>query len=44
MKHNWIEDYLITKNSIKRDFKKECQWHRFQIMNRMFGMRKKLTT
>jgi Uncharacterized protein conserved in bacteria len=37
MKYNWIEDYLTTKNGVTRDFKVEWQWHRFQIMNKMFA-------
>lgn len=37
MKYKWIEDYLITKNGATRDFKVEWQWHRFQIMNKMFA-------
>lgn len=37
MKYNWIEDYLMIKNGVTRDFKNEWQWHRFQIMNKMFA-------
>ncbi|GET31383.1 hypothetical protein PbJCM13498_02460 [Prolixibacter bellariivorans] len=37
MKHKWIEDYLMTKNSVTRDFKTEWQWHRFLIMDKMFA-------
>jgi predicted DNA-binding protein (MmcQ/YjbR family) len=37
MNYNWIEDYLLKKNGVTRDFKVEWQWHRFQIMNKMFA-------
>jgi predicted DNA-binding protein (MmcQ/YjbR family) len=37
MKYKWAEDYLINKNGATRDYKDEWQWHRFQIMNKMFA-------
>ena len=37
MKYEWIEDYLMDKKGVKKDFKVEWQWHRYQIMNKLFA-------
>ncbi len=36
MKYPWIEDYLLTKPGVCKDFKQEWNWIRYQVGGKLF--------
>ena len=36
MKYPWIEDYLLSKKGVEKDFKAEWNWERYMIRDKMF--------
>ena len=37
MKYPWIDEYLLGKKAVYRDFKEEWGWYRYQIGEKMFA-------
>lgn len=37
MKYNWIDDYLMGKKGVEKDFKIEWNWQRYMIRGKMFA-------
>ena len=37
MNYPWLDEYLLSKKSVKKDFKIEWQWDRYQIGNKLFA-------
>ena len=37
MKYPWIDDYLLQKKAVRKDFKEEWGWYRYQIGDKMFA-------
>lgn len=37
MNYPWLDKYLLSKKSVKKDFKIEWQWDRYQIGNKLFA-------
>ncbi|MHB8064200.1 MAG: MmcQ/YjbR family DNA-binding protein, partial [Ruminiclostridium sp.] len=33
----WLDEYLLSKTGVSKDFKVEWQWHRYLIKEKMFG-------
>lgn len=36
MRYDWLNDYLLKKKSVTKDFKEEWQWTRYLIGDKMF--------
>lgn len=36
MKYTWIEEYLLSKKGVRKDFKEEWNWDRYLIEDKMF--------
>lgn len=36
MKYPWINDYLLSKKGVEKDFKAEWNWERYMIRGKMF--------
>ena len=37
MKYPWIDEYLLAKRGVTKDFKQEWGWYRYQIGGKMFA-------
>lgn len=37
MKYQWIDEYLLAKPAVIKDFKKEWNWIRYRIGGKMFA-------
>lgn len=37
MRYDWLNDYLLKKKSVTKDFKEEWQWIRYLIGDKMFA-------
>lgn len=37
MRYDWLNDYLLKKKSVTKDFKDEWQWTRYLIGDKMFA-------
>lgn len=37
MRYHWLEEYLLSKPGVSKDFKKEWNWIRYQIGGKMFA-------
>ena len=37
MNYPWVDDYLLQKKAVQKDFKKEWGWYRYQIGEKMFA-------
>lgn len=37
MRYDWLNDYLLKKKSVTKDFKEEWQWTRYLIGDKMFA-------
>lgn len=37
MKYTWIDEYLLGKPGVTKDFKEEWKWIRYQIGDKMFA-------
>lgn len=37
MKYPWIDEYLLKKPAVTKDFKKEWGWYRYQIGGKLFA-------
>lgn len=37
MKYDWLDDYLMTKPGVTRDFKAEWNWYRYQLGDKLFA-------
>jgi len=37
MKYNWIDEYLLGKAGVNKDFKAEWNWIRYKIDDKMFA-------
>ena len=37
MRYDWIDDFLLTKKGVTKDFKEEWNWIRYQIGGKMFA-------
>ncbi len=37
MRYTWIDDYLLAKKGVTKDFKEEWNWIRYQIGGKMFA-------
>lgn len=37
MKYPWLDDYLLEKTAVQKDFKEEWGWFRYQIGNKLFA-------
>ncbi len=37
MKYFWLDDYLMSKTGVKKDFKEEWQWTRYLLEEKMFA-------
>lgn len=36
MKYHWIDEYLMSKKGVNKDFKEEWNWQRYMIGDKMF--------
>ena len=36
LKYNWIDDYLLSKKGVSKDFKEEWNWIRYKIEDKLF--------
>lgn len=36
MKYDWIDEYLLAKKGVNKDFKEEWNWRRYMIEGKMF--------
>lgn len=36
MKYEWIDDFLMAKKGVNKDFKEEWNWRRYMIDDKMF--------
>ena len=36
MKYKWIDEYLLAKKGVNKDFKEEWNWRRYMIQDKMF--------
>ena len=36
MKYNWIDDFLLSKKGVTKDFQEDWNWIRYKIDNKMF--------
>lgn len=36
MQYKWLDEYLMSKKGVTKDFKEEWQWTRYMIGNKMF--------
>ena len=36
MKYDWIDEYLLAKKGVSKDFKEEWNWRRYMIEGKMF--------
>lgn len=36
MKYDWIDEYLLVKKGVSKDFKEEWNWRRYMIEGKMF--------
>mgnify|MGYP006972155779 CR=1 FL=1 len=36
MKYDWIDEYLMAKKAVTKDFKEEWNWIRYMIDGKMF--------
>lgn len=37
MKYVWIDEYLLSKKGVRKDFKEEWNWQRYLIEDKMFA-------
>lgn len=37
MKYNWIDEYLLAKKAVTKDFKEEWNWIRYKIDGKLFA-------
>lgn len=37
MNYPWLDEYLLSKKAVEKDFKVEWQWDRYQIGNKLFA-------
>lgn len=37
MRYTWLDDYLMKKKGVTKDFKEEWQWTRYQLGGKMFA-------
>lgn len=37
MKYDWIDEYLMAKKGVRKDFKAEWNWRRYMIEDKMFA-------
>lgn len=37
MKYDWLDSYLVEKKGVRKDFKKEWNWLRYQIGDKLFA-------
>lgn len=37
MRYTWIDDFLMEKKGVTKDFKEEWNWIRYQIRDKMFA-------
>lgn len=37
MRYDWIDEYLLAKKAVNKDFKKEWNWIRYKIEDKMFA-------
>ena len=37
MKYPWLDEYILSKKAVTKDFKEEWQWERYQIGNKLFA-------
>ncbi len=37
MRYNWIDEYLMSKNGVTKDYKLEWNWIRYHIGGKMFA-------
>ena len=37
MKYEWLDEYLLSKPGVERDFKLEWQWHRYMVRGKLFA-------
>lgn len=37
MRYEWIDEYLLSKNGVTKDFQKDWNWIRYQIGGKMFA-------
>ena len=37
MNYPWVDDYLLQKKAVQKDFKEEWGWYRYQIGEKMFA-------
>lgn len=36
-RYNWLDDYLLSKPGVTKDFKEEWQWLRYQVGGKLFA-------
>lgn len=37
MKYDWLDNYLLTKPGVTKDFKAEWNWYRYQLGDKLFA-------
>lgn len=37
MKYDWLDDYLLAKPGVTKDFKAEWNWYRYQLGDKLFA-------
>lgn len=37
MKYGWLDEYLLAKKGVKKDFKAEWNWLRYMVGDKMFA-------
>lgn len=44
MKYDWLDEYLMAKKGVRKDFKQEWNWLRYMIGDKMFARCAMMTT
>ena len=37
MKYGWLDEYLLAKKGVRKDFKAEWNWLRYMVDDKMFA-------
>ncbi len=37
MKYGWLDEYLLAKKGVRKDFKAEWNWLRYMVGDKMFA-------
>lgn len=37
MKYEWLDEYLMSKRGVEKDYKIEWEWHRYMLRGKLFA-------